>query len=147
MSQTCKSQDLGPQGPGSLVPGSQVLILAYPSLAGPDFRLFLLLIKLKIFKRDFSTGVSCEYCKSFTNSFFYRTHPMASVDLLFLIKINVKWFLPKKFVDLVRVHYLQIISRNHSSTLLLINLRKTNTSPKQSATAKAICSDFRVLTV
>ena len=41
----------------------------------------------------------------------------------------VGWFLLKKFVDLVRVCYLHIISRNYSNTLLLINLQKT--CPKQ----------------
>ena len=30
-----------------------------------------------------------------------------------------------RFVDLVRVYYLQIVSRKYSNTLLLINLRKT----------------------
>ena len=36
---------------------------------------------------------------------FYRTPPVASADLLFLIKNNVGWF-----VDLVRVRYLHTIS-------------------------------------
>ena len=49
---------------------------------------------------------SCEYCKIFTNSFCYRSPPVASVDLLFLIKNDVGWSLLKKFVDLVRVRYL-----------------------------------------
>ena len=43
----------------------------------------------------------------------------------------VGWFLLKWFVDLVRVCYLHIISRNHSSTLSLINLQKTKTCPKK----------------
>ena len=55
---------------------------------------------------------------------------MASVDLLFLIKNNVGWFLLKRLVDLVRVRYAHIISRNHSNTLLLINLQKAKTCPK-----------------
>ena len=54
-----------------------------------------------------------------------------SVDLLFLIKTkNVGWFLLRRFADLVRVCYLHIISRKHSSTLLLVNLQKTKTCPK-----------------
>ena len=64
-----------------------------------------------------------------TNSFFYRTPPVASVDLLFLIKNNMVWFLLKRFVDMVKVRYFHIISRNHSNTLLLIS------------------SDIRILTV
>ena len=43
--------------------------------------------------------------------------------------------------------YLHLISRNHCNTLLLINLQKPKTSPKETAAAKAICSDIRILTV
>ena len=59
-----------------------------------------------------------------------RTPPVAFVDLLFLTKIKVGWFLLKRFVDLIKARYLCIISRNHSNTLLLINLGKTKSSPK-----------------
>ena len=65
-----------------------------------------------------------------TNNFFYRTPLVASVDLLFLIKNNMGWFLLKSFVDMVRVRYFHIISRNHSNMLLLISLVKTKTCPK-----------------
>ena len=34
------------------------------------------------------------------------------------------WFLLRRFVNLLRVCFLQIISRNHSSKILLINLQK-----------------------
>ena len=37
------------------------------------------------------------------------------------------WFLLNRFVDLLRKCYLHIINRNHSNTLLLINLQKTKT--------------------
>ena len=83
-----------------------------------------------LFKRYFNTGFFCEYCKIFTKSFFYRTPPVAYVDLLFLIKNIVGWFLLRRFVDLVIVWYLHIISRNRPNTLLLINLQKTKTCPK-----------------
>ena len=83
-----------------------------------------------LFNRDFNAGIFCECCKIFTKSFFYRTPPVASVDLFFLIKNNVGWFLLSKFVDLVIVRYLHIITRNHSNTLLLINLQKTKTCLK-----------------
>ena len=76
-----------------------------------------------LFKRNFKTGIFCEYCETFTKSFFYRTPPVASVDLLFWIKNNVGWFL-LRFLDLVIVRYLHIISRNHFNMLLLINLQK-----------------------
>ena len=52
----------------------------------------------------------------------------ASADLLFLIKNNVGWFLLKRFVDLFRVCY--IISRNHSSRVLSMNLQETKTCPR-----------------
>ena len=45
-------------------------------------------------------------------------------------KHDVGWFLLKRFVDLLRVCYLLIISRNFSKTLLLINVQKTKTCPK-----------------
>ena len=72
---------------------------------------------------------SGEYCEIFTNNGFYRTPPMASLDLLFLIKHNTGWFLLKRLVNLVRVRYLQISCRNHSNTLLWINPLKTKTCP------------------
>ena len=60
------------------------------------------LIKLQVFKRDLTQVFSCEYCKMFTKSFFDRKPLVASVDLLFLTKNNVGWFLLKR-VDLVIV--------------------------------------------
>ena len=60
------------------------------------------LIKLQAFKRDLTQVFSREYCKMFTKSFFDRNPLVASVDLLFLTKSNVGWFLLKR-VDLVIV--------------------------------------------
>ena len=71
-----------------------------------------------LFKRDFNTGAFLWILHNFYEKLFYRTPPVASVDLLFLIKNDVGWFL-LRFVDLVIVCYLHIISRNHSNTLLL----------------------------
>ena len=51
-----------------------------------------------------------------------------------------------RFADLVRVHSLHIISRNHSNTFLLINMQKTRTCAKQNIGTRAICSDTRILT-
>ena len=47
-----------------------------------------------------------------------------SADLLFLIKNNVKWLLLKRFVDVVKLYPLDLITRNYSNTFLLINLQK-----------------------
>ena len=51
---------------------------------------------------------SCEYCEIFTKSFLDRKPPVASVDLLFLTKTNVWWFLLKS-VDLVIVRVIYIL--------------------------------------
>ena len=109
---------------------------------------YFLIFTLKRNLKETSTQVfSCEYCQIFTDSCCYRTPPMASVDLLFLIKNNVGWLLLKRFIYLVRVCYLHVSSRNHSNTLLLIILQKRKICPKWSTAAKAICSDIRILTV
>ena len=60
-------------------------------------------------------------------------------------KHNVRWLLLKRFADLVRACSLHIISRNHSSKILLINLENRNL-PKV-IVVWAICSDIRILTV
>ena len=62
----------------------------------------VILIKLQAFKRDLRQVFSCEYCKMFTKGFFDRKPLVASVNLLFLTKSNVGWFLLKR-VDLVIV--------------------------------------------
>ena len=58
--------------------------------------------------------------------FFDSKSPVASVDLLFLIKSNVGWFLLKS-IDLVIVRV--IISRNHSNSFYLLTCR--NEKPAQ----------------
>ena len=65
-----------------------------------------------LFKRQFNTGAFLRIFRNFYNSFINRTPPVASVDLLYLIKNKMGWFLLKRFVDLARVCYLQISSRN-----------------------------------
>ena len=59
-------------------------------------------------------------------SFFDKKPLVAPVDLVFIIKSNVGWFLLKR-VDLVIVAFLHIIGRNHSNTLFFINLQKPKT--------------------
>ena len=53
----------------------------------------------------------------------------------------MRWFL-LRFANLLRVCSLQIISRDHSNTFLLINLQKTKIYPKDNIAARAICSDI-----
>ena len=59
--------------------------------------------------------------------FFDSKPPVASVDLLFLIKSNVVWFQLQR-VDLliVRVIYTLLVE----TILLLVNLQKRKTCPK-----------------
>ena len=49
------------------------------------------------------------------------TLPKISLNCIFNQHHNVGWFLLRRFVDLLRVCALHIISRNHSNTFLLIN--------------------------
>ena len=58
---------------------------------------------------------------------FHSKRPVASVDLLFLIKSNVVWFQLQR-VDLliVRVIYTLLVE----TILLLVNLQKRKTCPK-----------------
>ena len=90
----------------------------------------------KLYLKETSTQVfSCEYCKIFTNSFIDRALPVAAfvsfikfsghlpISLLNQ-KHNLGWFLPKRFVDLVRVSYLHSISRNHSKSFHWLTCRK-----------------------
>ena len=107
----------------------------FPIFTGKYLWWSLFLTKLQflrpatIFKRDFNAGVFLWILRNFYEQLFYWTPPVASIDLLFLIKNNVGWFLLKSFEDLVRVRYLQIISINHSHTRLRISLQKTKTCP------------------
>ena len=116
-------------------------------LTGKQLCWSLFLIKLQalrpatLFKRHLNTGSLLWISRNFYKQFFYRTPPIAA----FIILINnhcqehdVGWSLLKAFVDLLRVCYLDIISRNHSNALLLINLQKTKSCPRQSTAAKAI---------
>ena len=55
-------------------------------------------------------------------------------------------FESERFVDLVRVPYVQIISRNHSNTPLLINLQKRKTCPNKALQQRLFCSDIKIST-
>ena len=59
----------------------------------------------------FSKGLvfSCENCEIFTKSFFDRKPPVTSVDLLFLTKSSVGWFLLKRLVLGHSTRYLHTI--------------------------------------
>ena len=53
---------------------------------------YLLLIKLQNFiKQDSNTGVSCEYCKMFKDSFLFRTPPVAVFVFNILLKDHYFW--------------------------------------------------------
>ena len=54
--------------------------------------------------------------------FFDSKSPVASVELFFLIRSNVGWFLLKRQIQSQYALFKYIISRNHFNTLLLINL-------------------------
>ena len=104
------------------------------------------LIKLK--KEEIPTQVfSSEHYEIFKNSFLYRATTSSGCFSQFdkvtnylvlgicwpsLVnqKYNVGWFLLKRFVHLHRACSLHIISRNHSNTLLLINMQKARTCSK-----------------
>ena len=78
--------------------------------------------------------LSCEYCEIFKNIYFEEhLQTAASVLLiikllikywtsvnLFLIKNNMEWFLLQRFVDLVRIYFLLIVSRNHSNRVNIV---------------------------
>ena len=78
---------------------------------------------LKLYLKETSTQMfSCEYCEIFTSRFFFRTQFGGTVmgicrSSLLNQKHNAGRFLLRRFVDLVRVCYLHIISRNHSNEL------------------------------
>ena len=94
-----------------------------------------------VFTRNTCAGVSIYYstkkrlqhrhflvniAKFFRATYFQEHLRMAASALLikyrasanlFLFKNNVEWFLLRRFVDLVRIYFILIISRNHSSTV------------------------------
>ena len=86
-------------------------------------------------KRNFNTGVFLWILQNFYKQLLLLNTPVASVDLLFLIKNNVGWLVLKKNVDVVWVRYLHI-TRNHSNTHLLINLQKIKTCPSKALQQK-----------
>ena len=64
---------------------------------------------LQLYLKESLTQVfSCEYHEIFTKNFFDRKPPVASVDLLFLTKSNVGWFLLTR-VDLVIVRVIHTL--------------------------------------
>ena len=120
----------------------------------------LFLIKLK--KKEALTQVfSYEHCKMFKNSFLYRRTTFsycfcqfdeeATCSILGICrslnnqKHNMGWFLLKRFVHLCRSFSLHVIGRSHSNTFLVIKMQKGTTCLKYTITARAICSDIRIL--
>ena len=124
----------------------------FPIFTGKHLCWSLFLIKLQalqtatLLKRDFNTSVFLWILRNFCEQLFYRAPTVESVDLLFLAKNNVGWFLLKRFVYLVRVGYLPIISKNYSNTFIDSPAENKNLS-KVKHCNKGYCSDIRILTV
>ena len=79
-----------------------------------------------LLKRDSNTDIFLEYCETFKNICFKEYLRTAASVLLIQKLVIITEHLPSlpqcgmvRFVDLVRVHSLLIISRNHSNTFLL----------------------------
>ena len=74
-----------------------------------------------LFWRTSANGSFCTYNHKVSNkywtSFLNQKHDMG-------------WFLLRRFVDLVRLYSLLIISRNHSNTFLLLDLQKNRSKDK-----------------
>ena len=80
----------------------------FPMFTGKHLCWNHFLIKLlKSYLKEASTQVfSCEFCEIFTKTLFDSKPPVAFVDLLFLTKSNVGWFLLKRLdLVIVRVIY------------------------------------------
>ena len=88
----------------------------------PCWSFFYYSVKKRLQHRRFPVNIA----KFFrTTSFQEHLRTAASVLLinywasanLFLFKNNMEWFLLRRFVDLVRIYFILIISRNHSNTV------------------------------
>ena len=89
-----------------------------------------------LLKRDSNTGVFLPVLWNFSERLFWRTsanryfctsnHKVSNKYWSSLLnqKYKMGWFLLRRFVDLFRVYSLLIISRNHSSMFLLLDLQK-----------------------
>ena len=103
----------------------------------------LFLIKLQTFrlatflKSDFNTGVSCGYCRTFKNTFYYTTPPVSASDSLLTVTgfvatiCNFKDCQEKDFTYLlltynkVSLGAYFLISRIHMLSSLIESLHKT----------------------
>ena len=77
-----------------------------------------------------------ECCEIFKNTCF-EEHLQTAASVLLIMKLvisisllNDVWFLLRRFVDLVKIYSLLIISRNYSSTFLLLDLQKNRSKVK-----------------
>ena len=100
---------------------------------------------LGFYSKETPTQVlSCEYCKIFKKTYF-EEHLRTAASALLIINLviiigsslvnqkhNLGWFLLRRFVDLVRIYSLLIISRNHSNRFLLLDLQKNGSKQKLS---------------
>ena len=105
-----------------------------------------------LFKRDSNTGVFLWILQNFQEQLFWRAstngcfsvsnHKVSNKYWAYFLnqKHDVGWFLLRRFVDLVRLYSLLIISRNHSNTFLLLDLQKNRSKVKNRS------SDVMILT-
>ena len=106
----------------------------FPIFTGKHLGCSHFLIKVAGLIRDFNTCVFLWILWNFTKSFLDRKPPVASVDLLFLTKSNVWWFLLKS-VDLVivRVTYILLVETipTHFYWLTCRNQKLVQSKPLQ----------------
>ena len=89
-----------------------------------------------MYYKEIQTQVlSCEYCEILKNTYF-EEHLQMAASVFLIIKLiiinirhlrpllnqkhNMEWFLLQRFVDLVRIYFLLIVSRNHSNRVNII---------------------------
>ena len=76
--------------------------------------------------------LSCEYCEIFKNTYF-EEHLLTAASVLLIIRLmiiildicrpqkhNMEWFLLRRFVDLIRIYFLLIVSRNDSNRVNIV---------------------------
>ena len=93
------------------------------------------------YKEIQTQALSWKYCEIFKNTYF-EEHLQMAASVLLIIKLitinigqkhninknitwnnqkhNMEWFLLQRFVDLVRIYFLLIVSRNHSNRVNIV---------------------------
>ena len=93
------------------------------------------------YKEIQTQALSWKYCEIFKNTYF-EEHLQMAASVLLIIKLitinigqkhninknitwnnqkhNMEWFLLQRFVDLVKIYFLLIVSRNHSNRVNIV---------------------------